>query len=372
MRILINCSNLKVGGGLQVADSICQSLDRFSQHQFVVVLSSPLSNTYAAIQGLDNVKVFSYDIKNNIRTLVFGRDVFLDSLVEKEKSDIVITIFGPSRWNPKCEHLCGFARPHLVLSQSLFFSKLKKISRLKLILSNILLKYFFKRSTNNFYTENSYISSKLQNILPNSKVYTITNYYNQIYDTPEKWIIRKLPQFDGVTLLTVTAPYPHKNLQITLKVSEVLRQKYPNFNFRFVMTIDERDFPSIPNDLKKNFFLIGKVDISECPSLYRQADIMCQPSLLECFTATYPEAMRMEVPIVTTDLEFARGLCEEAALYYAPLNPEAAADAIYQVVSDESLRSVLIDKGTFQLKKFDTYKQRVEKLMEIAENLVNN
>lgn len=37
------------------------------------------------------------------------------------------------------------------------------------------------------------------------------------------------------------------------------------------------------------------------------------PSLLECFTATYPEAMRMERPIVTTDLAFAQGLCGEAA-----------------------------------------------------------
>ena len=45
MNILINCSNLKNGGGLQVADSICGQLHRFPQHQFVVVLSTFLVAT---------------------------------------------------------------------------------------------------------------------------------------------------------------------------------------------------------------------------------------------------------------------------------------------------------------------------------------
>ena len=58
------------------------------------------------------------------------------------------------------------------------------------------------------------------------------------------------------------------------------------------------------------------MDISECPSLYRQSTFAFQPTLLECFTATYPEAMRSGKPIVTPDLEFARGLCGGAAVYY--------------------------------------------------------
>ena len=38
---LINASNLKSGGGLQMADSVCGQLDRFCrEHRFVVVLSS--------------------------------------------------------------------------------------------------------------------------------------------------------------------------------------------------------------------------------------------------------------------------------------------------------------------------------------------
>ena len=57
MIFLINCSNLKAGGGLQVADSICSQLDRFSQHHFLVVLSPCLKFTpyiipYSALQHI--------------------------------------------------------------------------------------------------------------------------------------------------------------------------------------------------------------------------------------------------------------------------------------------------------------------------------
>lgn len=39
MNILINASNLKQGGGIQVAQSIIAQLERFPQHHFVVVVS---------------------------------------------------------------------------------------------------------------------------------------------------------------------------------------------------------------------------------------------------------------------------------------------------------------------------------------------
>ena len=74
MNILINASNLKAGGGLQVADSICKSLNQFPQHKFVVVLSSFFPSTGKEIENYDNVEVYVYNVKNNLQTLIFGRD----------------------------------------------------------------------------------------------------------------------------------------------------------------------------------------------------------------------------------------------------------------------------------------------------------
>ena len=96
------------------------------------------------------------------------------------------------------------------------------------------------------------------------------------------------------------------------------------------------------------------------------------PTLLECFTATYPEAMRMEVPIVTTDLEFARGLCGDAACYYSAIDAEACAEAIYKVATDKEYAAQLVANGKEQLKKYDNYEQRADKLIGILEDMVSH
>ena len=72
MNFLINCSNLKAGGGLQVADSICCSLGKYPQHRFYVVLSSALRNTKKKIESIEHVKIFEYNIQNNYRRIILG------------------------------------------------------------------------------------------------------------------------------------------------------------------------------------------------------------------------------------------------------------------------------------------------------------
>lgn len=370
MHILINASNLKLGGGLQVADSICNQLYRFRAHKFTVALSSFLDSTANRIDGVENVEVIRYDIKNSLSTLIRGRDKFLDSLVEKKHIDCVLTIFGPSRWNPKVPHLSGFAMSHLVLSDSPYFSEIiHGLTKLKTSLRFKIVNHAFKRSTKYFFTENEYISKLLRKKWPGYHISTITNYYNQIFDQPEKWDMIELPHFEGTTLLTVSANYPHKNLKIGVDIAKILRQKHPEFKFRFVYTIAPGSI-DIPEDLKENFVLIGKVDIAQCPNLYKQADIAFQPTLLECFTATYPEAMKMMVPIITTDLEFARGLCGDAAIFYSPLNAEEGADSIYEISKNGKLRAKLISEGQNRLKSFDTFEQRAEKILSLCEKII--
>ena len=50
---------------------------------------------------------------------------------------------------------------------------------------------------------------------------------------------------------------------------------------------------------------VGPIKSAECPSLYSECDIMFFSTLLECFSASYAEAMIMKKPIITTDMGFA-------------------------------------------------------------------
>lgn len=365
MIFLINCSNLKVTGGLQVANSICTQLGKYRQHRFVVVMSSYFKEF--DIPNGDNCKVVHYDIKNNVSTLLFGRDKFLDGLVEEHNVDAVLTVFGPSRWRPRCKHLCGFARAQLLLK-----NPLQKEVPLKERLLYRIWEWGFKKSSDTFYTENQYISDMLPRLFGDAKVYTVTNYYNQVFDRPDMWSRSiKLPEFKGTTLLSISSTGSHKNLNIMIPIAEYLEQNYPAFQFRFVLTCDDERMP-VPVSLRQHFVFVGTVDVSECPNLYEQADIMFMPTLLECFTATYPEAMRMDVPIVTTDLEFARGLCGDAACYYSAIDPQAAAEAILKVATNKEYATQIVTHGKERLRKFDNYEQRADKLISILESIVQS
>lgn len=365
MRFLINCSNLKQGGGLQVADSICCQLVNYPQHNFVVVLSSYMDDTKNRLRGISNIEIVSYTIPNNISTIILGRNPYLDNLVVKRKIDSVLTVFGPSRWSPRAPHLCGFARAQLLLTDSPYYQNIG----LKERLTFKIWAWLFKKGAHHFYTENKYISVLLQKSFGHDTVYTVSNYYNQIYDQPKKWRKTKsLPPFDGFTSLSISTHYPHKNFEILIDVAKLLKDLMPDFKVRFVLTFNENEMP-VPEGIRDYFYFIGKVDVSECPYLYEQSDIMIMPTLMECFTATYPEAMRMEKPIVTTDLEFAHGLCGNAACYYSAVDPKEAAKAIYKVTTDKEYAANLVANGKEQLKKFDNYEQRADKLIKILEEI---
>lgn len=364
MVFLINASNLKAGGGLQVAQSIVDQLPRFSEHRFIVVLSTFINDK--DITRGENMVVYKYNIPHSVKTILFGRDPFLDGLVLNNPVDAVLTVFGPSLWIPKCKHLCGFARAQLVLTGSPYYQRLT----LKEKITYKLWTWLFKNSSDSFFTENAYISEMLPKLFGGStKVYTVSNYYNQVFDHPEEWRqTNYLLPFKGTTCLSVSSHYLHKNFEILIKASRYLREKYPDFKCRFVLTFDSDEMP-VPEDVRDTFLFIGKVDVSECPYLYEQSDIMFMPTLMECFTATYPEAMRMEVPIVTTDLDFAHSLCGSAACYFSAVDASAAAEAIYKVATNKAYASFLVNNGKEQLKKFGNYEQRAEKLIGILEEI---
>ena len=79
----------------------------------------------------------------------------------------------------------------------------------------------------------------------------------------------------------------------------------------------------------------------------------------------------MDVPIVTTNLSFAQGLCGDAALYFSPQSANEAAQSIYSVATDNIIREKLVNAGRQQLQTFMNAKERADKLIEIVSKLDN-
>jgi glycosyltransferase involved in cell wall biosynthesis len=109
--------------------------------------------------------------------------------------------------------------------------------------------------------------------------------------------------------------------------------------------------------------------VADGPDLYKSADICLLPTLLETFSATYPEAMAMGLPIVTTDLGFAHDVCDDAALYFRPQDAQAAADCILRLVDDPQLWTQQIARGKEILKRYPTPQERYDQYIALLHSL---
>jgi len=130
-----------------------------------------------------------------------------------------------------------------------------------------------------------------------------------------------------------------------------------------VLTIEPEIFERIFKGFD-NVINIGTVEPRFCPYLYQHCDMVLAPTLLEIFSALYPEAMYMQKPILTTDLPFARTICGDAALYFDPASAADAAQKIQQLMEDAGLRSRLVANGLQQLRQFDLPEQRFRKIVD--------
>lgn len=371
MKILINTTIMFVGGGIQLADSIVRLMVQNKLHQFILVYPPTMKRTAEALKGMDNVELYPYEMPKFYIGLISGHNTEMDKLVEEKHVDAVFTVMGPSRWKPKVPHLLGFARCQAVIPESPYWSMLNLKDRFVTKVMNYFIKRDFSKTSKVLWTENEFISSRVQAFLPKeAKVFTVTSNYNQVYDNPSEWdksIV--FPEFDGMTFLTIAANYPHKNLKIIPKVIEYLGRVHPDMKYRFILTLNGDEFGEISNEVKNHIHCIGFVSINQCPYMYEQSDVMFMPSLLECFSACYAEAMRMKKVILVPRLGFVEGLCKEAAQYYDAVNVESLGEAMYKLYTDKDLCKKLIANGREQIKNFDTYETRASKLLKIVEQL---
>lgn len=369
MIILVNASNIKIGGGIQVAHAFINGLKPYSNHTFHIVLSDELNRQVQTGSFPGNFIFYNYSIRSGVIKTITGWDQFLSKLEEKVNPDKVWSIFAPAFWNPKAKHVAMFAKSQYIYKDSPFFKQLSLWKLFKLKLREILHMHYYRTFCDILVTETNDVTTRLKKRIPSKNIYTISNYYHQIFDNSNAWDKTKvLPPFQGITLLTVAANYPHKNLNIITEVIACLKKVQPNFKFRFVLTIKPEELKITDEQIKQHIVFLGKTDIAQLPYLYQQADVMFLPTLLECFSASYPEAMRMGIPIITSDLPFARGLCENSAVYFNPTSPGDIAEKILHISSTNEIREQLIASGKEQLKKFDTTEERVRKYIQILEN----
>ena len=116
---------------------------------------------------------------------------------------------------------------------------------------------------------------------------------------------------------------------------------------------------------------LGYVSQQDLPLLLSAATLMAYPSFYEGFGMPIIEAMASGVPVITSSTASMPEVSGGAAYLIDPFNETSITEALLELLSNESLRQSLIEKGLSRAKYF-TWQKSAQQLIESAENLVGN
>lgn len=374
MRILINTATTFKGGSIQSAKSFIEECRHFTEHEFLVVLGLNLISQIDEKTFPSNFKFFKIPYRPATRVFGFKDPAeFLMKIENEQKPDIVFTTSGPAYWRPKVLHLMGYNLGHYIYNDSPYFQEIPWKRRMKWKLKGKVIRYFVQRDADAYVVQTKDVMYRLREWLQTEKpITTVSNTYGEQYNNFTKVSSNFLPELKKTEFrfLILSAYYDHKNLEILNELIPLI-QKNKGHNIKFVTTLPDDTFGKIfTEQSRKNLLNVGPVKPDDCPQLYLETQAVFLPTLLECFSATYAEAMKMKSPIITTDLGFAKTICGSAALYFDPINAQDAYTKIMDLVGDPILYKTLLTNAEHEIVKFNSASERAAKYLEICINML--
>ena len=373
MKLFVNLSSVFKGGAEQVALSFINECRDFSDNHFYIFLCNNLMLQLDIKSFPNNFSFFIIDERPGKSVKSYLKFVVFLNLKEKElRPDCVLSTSSHGYWKPKATPIVvGFNIPHYVYPESPYFKKIGLTKNIFWFLKKRFHLYFYNR-VDAIFVQTEDVRERLRNMINKSiGIHTISNTVNANYLNPavfsNKIALNRVNQYK---LLTLSAYYPHKNLEIIASVIKVLIKRKIN-QFRFIVTLPREKFKLLFGDLPDGFITnIGPLPVKECPSLYKECDALFLPTLLECFSASYAEAMLMKKPIITSDLGFAQNVCKDAAVYFDPCNPLDIIDKMISLYEDKDLQRKIINNGIEIVKKINSANQRASSILGICKNLI--
>jgi len=228
------------------------------------------------------------------------------------------------------------------------------------------------------------------------KIKVILEGYNHNFEFP-------ISNFESNLNDKISKPYllfigrieERKNIVGIISAFEILKEKYKIPHKLVLAGKPGFGYQAIKNKLSKSSYAsdiveLGFVSEEEKFALLKEADIFLFPTFYEGFGIPILEAQSFGLPVITSNIssmpevagchpELASGSQEIpdqvrndnvcSALLVDPKNPEAIAEAVQKILSDEDLKKDLMQKGLENVKRF-SWEKCAEEISEIILNVV--
>lgn len=337
-RVLIDASNLRVGGGVQVAASFLGELDALRE-------DPPLVSQYPWLKNItiEISSVVAQNLKEEIkeRLPISVQDSRTKKLFAGEKYDLCFTVFGPTYGAPRAKiNVAGFADgTSLWTGHPQSASQTSLPLRAKSIARRAISREWFRRM-DRIVVEGGHVRRDLHKLwgIDSNRIDIANNCVNQ-----EILSSHTPPSQEKHGFCYVTRNYPHKNLRLLGQIGKYLESQGVTDVF-FTLTLTEMEWKELDSDTRYYCTNMGPVLVNQVREIYEASEGAVFPSLLESSSASPLEALATGTPLVASDREFVREMCYDAPIYADPLDPEAWGKALLQA-RDPRIRTERVRRG---------------------------
>lgn len=345
MKIIVDCTTLSKGGGVQVAIALLVNLRAQSSVQWTAIVPEQIIRLQAPFLG-DDKRVIPVE-KRGLVDLLRIR-LKLKAIERLVLPDVVFTVFGPPYFKAVAPHVVGFALPRLIYD----YDEKSFSGAIRIGLKNFLFRWILRRA-DHLVVETTTVKERLIERLGISgcHISVIGNSINPL-------LLRSQPEDLSPSQLKVilvpSAYYPHKNLEIIPRIAAAMKEIAPECSFEFRLTLPADEYTKLLKDfnnlgIERNMFNLGPLSLSRLAEEYLVTNYVFLPTLLEASSAVFPESFYFRRPLITSDLDFARELCGDAALYVDSRDAVSTAKSILALFDSPAVVATMVEAGTRQL-----------------------
>jgi glycosyltransferase involved in cell wall biosynthesis len=368
MKFVVQALGLTGGGGKELAISLFSRLTSYKRHQFIFLV--PDLPEYRCL-GESNSKVIVWQKPAGLWARDFQLNHTLNAVCAEWDCDALLCMANFAPRKPACNTVLllqnaylAYREPaaerHLTMRERLTVAygrrayrrlspRVRLVAQTEVMKERLLASYGF--------------GPRRVEVIPNSCSF------------PRNPGLRQMPHPNRpFVFLCLGWYYVHKNLEV---LPEALRRirAYTSRPVECRITISPDQHPGARRFLRELerenmvgvIVNIGPVQRSELVRAYDSADALLLPTLLESFSRTYLEAMHFGLPILTSDRDFARHICQDAALYFDPLDADSVARSMASMMEDGELRARLVENGKRVISQSPTWDEIAAQFVRVLE-----
>lgn len=369
MRLLINFSTLKSGGGQNVALNFLHATTNFHLKDvefFFLVARNSDSHLFLIKNGY---KDYLVSPSNPLIRILFEL-FFLTWFVRIKKFDAVYSYFGFCLIFSGTPQISGSADSNLFFPEINFWKDFKGLSRIKKYLIDSY-RIFGLQFCDAIIFENEIMEERAKALYGIKCSCVVMPSINMDYsNSPIKIDCGK----DG-TGLFLCGWQMNKNVMLIPLIAQEIKKRGLCFKIVLTAPTDTKEFEIfsellLKHDVRDFVIVIGSIKKEELHELYTEIDVVFLLSKLESFSNNIIEAWYFSKPLVVSDELWARSICKDSATYVDRDSPVSIADAVVALINDKALYSERIENGKKLLSLYPGIEQRIINELAFIKNVI--